>query len=150
MLLFFLFSFKVKKQGGAVNCTYCNEELPERANYCFSCGFDLNPGCEKKETFKQNQDRQEVNLTEDYGGYLSVGGWLNIIAGVILALIFFNKASEGSSLNNGMILLGFAGFISGLIVAWLYFGLHKVILKISRIEKTLASMTSEKENEEIP
>ncbi|HLP45451.1 MAG TPA: hypothetical protein VK469_05875 [Candidatus Kapabacteria bacterium] len=39
-----------------------------------------------------------------------------------------------------MILLGFAGFISGLIFAWLYFGLHKVILKISRIEKTLEAI----------
>lgn len=121
-----------------MQCSHCNEELPEGANFCFNCGFDMDFAMKKEESVEMN--RQEVALIDDYGGYLSVGGWINIIAGAILAIILFNKASEGYKVDGVMILLGFAGFISGLIFAWLYFGLHKVILKISRIEKTLETM----------
>jgi len=117
-----------------MKCSNCNEELPERANFCFNCGFGIGSGMKKEEPVG------EVALIDDYGGYLSVGGWINIITGAILAILLFNKASEGYRVDGVLILLGFAGFISGLIFAWLYFGLHKVILKISRIEKTLESI----------
>ncbi|HLP45449.1 MAG TPA: zinc ribbon domain-containing protein [Candidatus Kapabacteria bacterium] len=115
-----------------MKCSHCNEELLERAKFCFNCGF------ENKEPGEIS--RKEVELIEDYGGYLSVGGWINIIAGAILALILFSKASGGYQVDSMMLLLGFGSFISGLIFAWLYFGLHKVILKISRIEKTLEAI----------
>ncbi|MCX6580184.1 MAG: zinc ribbon domain-containing protein [Candidatus Aminicenantes bacterium] len=121
-----------------MKCSNCNEELPERANFCFNCGFGIGSGMKKEEPVELN--RREVALIDDYGGYLSVGGWINIISGAILAILLFNKASEGYRVDGVLIMLGFAGFISGLIFAWLYFGLHKVILKISRIEKTLESI----------
>jgi len=121
-----------------MKCSNCNEELPERANFCFNCGFGMGSDMKKEESVELN--RREVALIDDYGGYLSVGGWINIITGAILAILLFNKASEGYRVDGVLIMLGFAGFISGLIFAWLYFGLHKVILKISRIEKTLESI----------
>ncbi|HLP61606.1 MAG TPA: zinc ribbon domain-containing protein [Candidatus Deferrimicrobium sp.] len=117
-----------------MKCSNCNEELPKKANFCFNCGSDM----KKEEPIELN--RSEVALIDDYGGYLSVGGWINIIAGAILAILLFNKASEGYTVDSILIMLGFVSFISGLIFAWLYFGLHKVILKISRIEKTLEAI----------
>lgn len=65
-------------------------------------------------------------------------GWITIIAGAIAALILFSKSNSGyRGIDDGIILMGFAVIISAVIYAWLYFGLNKAILKITRIEQAL-------------
>ena len=115
-----------------MNCPHCKAELDERANFCYSCGFDL-----KKEK-PGEMKRQKVDPKVAYGGYLAVGGWLTIIAGAIIAIIIFSKANSGfGRANNEIIWTGIVVLVSTVIYAWLYFGLHKAILKISRIEQAL-------------
>ena len=115
-----------------MQCPHCSAELSEGVNFCFECGFDL-----KKEKPAQKK-MQEVNPIVAYGGYLAVGGWLTIITGAIIAGIIFKQADSGyGGLNLGIFLTGLAIFISTITYSWLYFGLHKAVLKISRIEQAL-------------
>ncbi|NIM13258.1 MAG: hypothetical protein GTO45_14190 [Candidatus Aminicenantes bacterium] len=115
-----------------MNCPHCKAELSEGASFCYSCGFDL-----KKEKPAEMQ-RQKVDSKVEYGGYLAVGGWLTIIAGVIITIIICSQANTGfRGFDSRIFLTGVGVFISMIIYAWLYFGLHKAILKISRIEQAL-------------
>ena len=121
-----------------MNCPHCKAKLPEGANFCFGCGFDMvkRDMVKKKAKKPAKMNQQEVDFKVEYGGYLSVGGWINIIAGVILAIILFDK-SRSSYSEGGMVWLGIISILSGVLVAWLYFGIHRVILKLNRIERAL-------------
>lgn len=115
-----------------MKCLHCKEELPEGANFCFNCGFDLN----KKEPGEIN--RQNINPKVEYGGYLAVGGWLTIIVGAIIAIYISRNANTGfERMDNAIIMTSLAIFVPTVIYSWLYFGLHKIILKIARIEQAL-------------
>ena len=115
-----------------MNCPHCKAELSEGASFCHSCGFDL-----KKEK-PVEMKRQNVDPKVAYGGYLVVGGWLIIIAGAIVAIIIFSQANFGHrGFGSGIFWMGVGVFISTVIYAWLYFGLHKALLKILRIEQAL-------------
>jgi hypothetical protein len=112
--------------------TQCNEELSERVNFCSNCGLDLrkNPSVEV--------NRRQVNPEVGPGTYLVTGGWITILAGVIAAIWLFSKANSGyGRVDDGLVITGFVVIISAIIYAWLYFGLHKAILKITRIEQAL-------------
>lgn len=113
-------------------CTKCNEELSEGVNFCSNCGLDLR----KDPPVEVN--RREVNPEVGPGTYLVTGGWLIIAAGVIAAIWLFSKANTGyRRADDGLLITGFVVLISAIIYAWLYFGLHKAILKITRIEQAL-------------
>lgn len=115
-----------------MNCPQCKAEFTGKANFCYSCGFDLKKGKPAK------MRKQKVSPKVPYGGYLAIGGWLTIIAGVIITVIIFSKVdSRFGGTTDGIILTCLAVLISTVIYAWLYFGLHKAILKISRIEQAL-------------
>lgn len=114
-----------------MNCPNCKTDLIDGANFCSECGFDLN-----KKPGETNQQEAAVKPKVLYSGYLPVGGWINIIAGVILAVILFSKESSLNAEGN-LAFLGVVSLASGILIAWLYFGLHKVILKVSRVEQAL-------------
>ncbi|MCK5058192.1 MAG: zinc ribbon domain-containing protein [Candidatus Aminicenantes bacterium] len=123
-------------KGGKMLCSKCYEELSEGANFCSTCGLDVRK--DKPIELKRTDKRLKVNSEVEYGGYLAVGGWLMIIAGAIVALILLSKANSGFGfIDNKIILIGGVVVISAVTYAWLYFGLHKAILKITRIEQVL-------------
>ncbi len=115
-----------------MHCPNCSTELSKEANFCFRCGFDM----KKEKPSEPKKPKTSPKVT--YNGYLSVGGWLFIIAGAIVAIIIIRNANSGfRELDSGILLTGLAVLFSTVIYAWLYFGLHKTILKISRIEQAL-------------
>ena len=122
----------IKAKGGKMFCSKCNKELSEGVNFCSKCGLDV-----RKD--KPNEaNRQAVSPEVGYGSYLAIGGWLTIIAGAIVAIMLFSKANSGyRRADDGIVMTGFVVLISAIIYAWLYFGLHKAILKITRIEQAL-------------
>lgn len=113
-------------------CKRCNEELSDGVNYCSKCGLDLwkDPPVEV--------NRHQVNPEVGSGTYLLTGAWLTIAAGVIAAIWLFSKANSGyRRANDGLVMTGIVVLISAIVYAWLYFGLNKAILKLTRIEQAL-------------
>ena len=115
-----------------MNCSNCGNNLAEGVNFCSNCGLNVNNG--------KPAEKKQIKISPEvvYGHYLPIGGWISIIAGVIVAIYTFSKANTGyNRLDSGVVITGLVIFISSVIYALLYFGLHKAILKINRIEEAL-------------
>jgi uncharacterized membrane protein YvbJ len=97
-------------------CSQCGKELTEENNFCSKCGANL----------KKRQISPEVS----YGAYLAAAGWFTIISGAILSLIII-------AINKAFIWTAIGIFLSTFIYALLFFGVHKALLKIERIEEAL-------------
>jgi hypothetical protein len=113
-------------------CSECGKQLSEEDHFCSKCGQNM------KKDRPLEKDKNKISPEVTYGNYLSIGGWLIIIVCGIIAIYFFTEADTyNRRFNEGMIFSGIGIFISGVIYAWLYFGLHKAIQKIERIEQVL-------------
>jgi uncharacterized membrane protein YvbJ len=97
-------------------CSQCGKELPDENNFCSKCGANL----------REHKISPEVS----YGSYLAIAGWITVISGAILSLIII-------SMNKELIWTAVVIFVSTFLYALFYFGLHKTLLKIERIEEAL-------------
>lgn len=124
-------------------CPKCGNKIRKGNISCSTCGINIR----KNSQFVERQE--EISTEIPYGGYLAVGGWLVIIVGLIIVIkIFTDTKSSFGKVYDEVILTGIFILIAVFVYSWLYFGLHKVIMKLNRIEKALGITDSNKDYEE--
>lgn len=116
-----------------MNCPSCSHQNPKSANFCCKCGLEM----KKETTTKRSQHKVAPNVY--YGSYLLKGGWITVIVGILGGIGIFSQAKDSlyGETDGSVVLYGFLVIFLSIVYAWLYFGLHKVILKITRIEQAL-------------
>ncbi len=111
-----------------MNCPACKKDVSGDMNYCPECGRLL------KGT--------GMSPRASYGGYLPIAGWIIIAAGVIFSAMILSKMGKsfgrfGGRVSNDVIMAVLAYVLGCIFIAWLFFGLHKVLLKVTRIEQAM-------------
>lgn len=117
-----------------MNCSKCGKELSSKTNFCPNCGTNQRP----PENNLGLVSVKEITPKVAYTNYLHIIGWIIIVLGTIFGISMMAFADTGfKSLDNNIILSALTIIAYSVIVAAIYFGLHKILLKIERIEQRL-------------
>lgn len=91
---------------------------------------------------------QEITPTVAYPNYLLIIGWIIIVLGAIFGITMMaNAGTRFNRIDKNIILSALIIITSSTITATAYFGLHKILLKIERIEQRLGIMETVKETD---
>jgi hypothetical protein len=120
-----------------MNCSRCGKILSPESKFCSNCGKEASSEESNSTPNSQHNVAKEVTY---YNSLLTVG-WIIIIIGAIYGFVTMARADTGyNRVDMSIFILGIMIIVSSVITSFLYFGVHKVLLKVERIEQRLGIM----------